>query len=90
MTPNLEVVIGQDEEEGYDIVLPVELPEYIGCEGLTNGCPIASGDVLTWGIDWAWEPTVIDIGESHTAKFTLYDADEIQIACFKMEVDIVA
>lgn len=92
VTPNLAVVIAQEEEDGYeyDVIIPVELPEYIGCEGLENGCPIASGDALTWSVDWTWEPTVVEVGDSHTAKFTLYDENEIQIACFKMEVDIVA
>jgi hypothetical protein len=84
------VVVGQDEEEGYDLHLPVELPEDIGCSGLANGCPISAGDQLTWSFNWTWEPTVTSIGESHTVKFTFYDADETQISCFKMEVDIVA
>lgn len=84
------VVIGQDDEEGYDIVLPVELPENIGCEGLANGCPIESGDALTWSANWDWQPTVVNVGESHTIKFTFYDSNEVQISCFKMDVDIVA
>lgn len=90
MTPNLVVVIGQDEEEGYDLIVPVELPEYKGCDNLVNGCPIESQDEITWTMDWAWEPTVVEAGESHTIKFTLYDSDEVQISCFKMDVDVVA
>lgn len=89
MFPNLVVVTGIDEE-GNDEIIPVELPEYLGCENLANGCPIASGDSLTWTLNWQWEPTVVTVGDAHTVKFTFYDSNETQIACFKMDVDIVA
>lgn len=83
------VVIGTDEE-GYDIIEPVELPENIGCEGLANGCPITGEDELTWTLNWDWEPTLVEANESYIVKFTFYDSEETQISCFKMDVDIVA
>lgn len=90
MIPSLVLVTGQDDEEGYDILVPVELPENSGCAGLTGDCPIFSGQPLTWAINWNWQPTLVNAGDQVLIRFTLYDENETTIACFKLPVDIVA
>lgn len=83
------IVIGQ-HEEGYDELLPIELPEDLGCEGLANGCPVTSSETVTWGMDIPWSASTAVVGDTYTIRFTLYDENEFTIACFKTEVDIVA
>lgn len=83
------IVLGQDEE-GFDDLMPIELPEELGCAGLANGCPVAAQDSVTWGMDIPWSAGSAVVGDTYTIRFTLYDENEFTIACFKTDVDIVA